>query len=146
MARFVLIVVLLGVVTAACGGGAGRASTTATTAPVYSGDPASHWCTYANQVQGTTQLNGSFQQDPKAWVAQVTALMTEAQAAAPAAIDADVATMAGAVRGLATALSADHDDFSQLNPEQLAAIQDPAFVAAGQRVRAYDQQVCHTPN
>jgi hypothetical protein len=54
--------------------------------------------------------------------------------------------MAGAVRGLATALTANNDDFSQLNPEQLAAIQDPAFVAAGQRVRAYDQQVCHTPN
>ena len=144
MAKTLIAFVVAALAAAACGGG--RASTSATTTPTFSGDPASQWCAYANQVQGTVALNGSFQKDPKAWVAQVTTLMAQAEAVAPAAIDADVAAMAGGVRGLALALTANQDNFNQLTPQQLAALQDPAFVAAGQRVRAYDQQVCHSPN
>jgi len=147
MAKTVVAAVVATVVAcclAGCGGG--HTSTSATTAPTFSGDAASPWCAYANQVQGTTALNGSFQKDPKAWVGQVTALMAQAEAAAPTAIHADVATMADGVRGLALALTADRYDFSKLNAQQLTALQDPAFVGAGERVRAYDQQVCHTPN
>jgi hypothetical protein len=144
--RVVALMALLWLMAAACGGSGKAAAGPTTTAPQFSGDGASSWCAYANEVQGTTQLNASFQQDPKAWVAQVTALMGQAQAAAPAVIKADVATMAGGVLGLAQALTVDQDDFSRLGAQQLAALQDPQFVDAGQRVRAYDQQVCHTPN
>jgi hypothetical protein len=148
MGKLAIAFVSVGFVFAACGGSGTSAADREppTTTPQFSGDRASSWCDYANQVDDTGQLNGAFQKDPKAWIARVTTLMGQAEASAPTAIKADVGIMVAAVRGLAQALTANQDDFSRLSTQQLSALQGPSFVEAGLRVRAYDQQVCHTPN
>jgi hypothetical protein len=150
MGKTLITVVAVVFVLAACGGGgtpaANHQSSSATTMPQFEGDSASSWCDYANQVDDTSQLNDAFDQDPEAWVARVTTLMSKAETSAPRPIKADVAIMVGAVRGLAQGLVANQYDLSKLSARQLTGLQDPSFVQAGLRVRAYDQQVCHTPN
>jgi hypothetical protein len=119
--------------------GSTEAPTTAP--PKFSGNGSSSWCALDRSFQDSNNF-ANVTKDPKAWVAQVNDLLPKAEAAAPGAIKADVATLVAGVRTLVKALVDDNYDFTKLTPAQYAALQDPKFTAAGDRVTAYDKQVC----
>jgi hypothetical protein len=132
---------------AACGGGASSAKTAAgTTLPAgskFSGSNSSSWCALDRSFQDSNNFANA-SKDPKAWVKQVNDLLPKVEAAAPGAIKADVATLVTGVRTLVKAIVDDNYDFTKLTADQGAALQDPKFTAAGDRVTAYDKQVCGT--
>ncbi len=138
------------------GGDAGE-DTTATTAAApdgtsapkedieVSGDPNSEWCQLASTVQ--TQLDG-VEADPfsffsEAGLTQLTSALDQAVQVAPPEIRSDVAASRDAFAELG-ALFAEYDfDILSVPPAELeAAVDQDAVSAAGDRIQAYNEQVC----
>lgn len=130
-----------------------EASTTlspTTTEPlVFTGDAASPFCTLLRDADLTTVLSG----DPADPASVETALrrlvgvLRDARALAPPEVEPDAALLAEGVAALDAALAAVDYDFDALaasgaGAEVTAAVNDPAFTAAGDRLAAYRTQVC----
>ncbi|HLY81506.1 MAG TPA: hypothetical protein VKQ71_00905 [Acidimicrobiales bacterium] len=134
------------VLVAACGGGGSAKTAVGTTVAAtakFSGSGSSSWCALDRSFQDSNNF-ANVTKDPKAWVKQVNDLLPKVEAAAPGPIKADVATLVTGVRTLVKAIVDDNYDFTKLTADQGAALQDPKFTAAGDRVTAYDKQVCGT--
>lgn len=122
----------------------GVVETTTTKPPTFSGSSGSSWCDLARQVENSTKVSDEFTKDPKSWLNTATSLLNQAESRAPSAISRDVHTVADAVKVLGQALASAGYDFTKISPAQISGLQDPKLAAAGQRITAYDQQVCGT--
>ncbi len=147
MRRAWLGAVLSLVLLAGCGGKKSSSSTTtsvtasaATKVPSFSGSASSKYCGLARQFSQAT--SPSLSSDPKVLSDQFDALSGQFQSVAPAPIKADVDTVITTIKQLVASFKAANYDVSKINPADMAALQDPKFVAATQRVEAYDAQVC----
>ena len=163
MRRLLIPLVVTAVLLGACGGGgsaistkpagqavatkptgAGPAGVTSTTsAPQFSGSGGSSWCDYDRQLQNSTQFQNLYK-DPHGWVSAVNSVVGQVESKAPGVIKADVATIVEGLHVVIAAVVADNYDFSKITPAQMAPLQDLKFKAAGDRVTAYDKQVCGT--
>jgi hypothetical protein len=162
--RLLIPLLVLVPVLAGCGGGAAKATNTAsqsptvttatpanqptvapatTAAPQFSGNSGSSWCDLDRSFTDSFKAQ-NIVKDAHAWVNTIGTLLPQAEAKAPAAIKADVHTVAVAVRLLAQDLASNGYDFSKVTPAQLASFSSPALTAASERVTAYDKQVCGT--
>lgn len=145
---------------AACSGGEGEdgevatAPTTSvavssTEPPTFTGDPGSPLCELLREVDPTTILAGD-SEDPVALEAgfqRLVEVFDQLRALAPPAIAPDAALIADGLAALDEALAAVGYDFealaaSEIAPDVVAAVNDPAFTAAGDRLAAYRTQVC----
>jgi hypothetical protein len=137
--------------------GSGASSTTAvadptsstTEPPTFTGDAGSPFCTLLRDVDPTSLLDGD-PGDPAAVEAgfrRLVDVLREVHALAPPEIEADAALVTGGIEALDEALAAVGYDFDALaaspaSAEVTAAVNDPAFTSAGNRLSAYRTQVC----
>jgi hypothetical protein len=146
----------------ACGGGGDddaepsttttvAAEATTTTEPLqFSGDEASPFCGLLRDVDPDTLLAGD-PGDPasvETGFRRLVGVLRELQAAAPPEVAADTSAVADGIAALDAALAEVGYDFDALaasgaGDEVTAAVNDPAFAAAGDRLSAYRSQVCH---
>jgi hypothetical protein len=125
------------------------AATSTTDAPRFSGSPDSPFCTLLREAD----IDGAIQGEPgapdtiRAGFEQLVRTLDQAAEAAPDEIAADAAALADGIAALRDALAAAGYDYDQLalSPEArevTQAVNDPAFTVAGDRLRAYREQVC----
>lgn len=125
------------------------ATSPSTAPPSFTGDEGSPFCALLADVDLAGALTGS-SADPDAVGRVVQGLadvLVEAAELAPGDIAADVALVADGMVSLDGALAEVGYDFDALaasgsGDEVLAAVNDPAFAAAGTRLAAYRAQVC----
>lgn len=128
---------------------AADAPATTTTAPTFTGDAASPFCTLLRDVDLGTVLAGA-EEDPDQLARafqQVVDLLVQAAELAPPEIQADVALVADGMTSLDAALATVGYDFDALaaspsSGDVIEAVNDPAFADAGVRLGAYRSQVC----
>jgi hypothetical protein len=125
-------------------GSNGLVESTTTKPPHFSGSSGSSWCDLARQVDDSTKVSQEFTKDPKGWMDTANSVLNRAESRAPSAINGDVHTIAGAFKTFSSAVASAGYDFTKVNQAQLSALADPKIEAAGQRIVAYDQQVCGT--
>jgi hypothetical protein len=125
-------------------------STTSTTeAPTIAGDPASPYCEQLRTVDPTSLLTGD-PADPASVedaFGRLVTVLRGLEAVAPDEVRADAQLVAGGIAALDEALAQVGYDFDALaasatRDEVLAAVNDPAFTEAGDRLGAYRTQVC----
>jgi hypothetical protein len=92
--------------------------------------------------QLSQSFNPNLSADPKALFQQFDALSAQYLAAVPPEIKDAANTVVGTLRQLETSFRAVNFDVTKLKATDLAPVQDPNFTAAGQRIDAYDGQVC----
>jgi hypothetical protein len=133
--------------TAGCGGGSSHRAASRVFSPLtssttvrFSGSGSSRFCDLARTLAQKTQIGPDL--DLRRVYQDFDAEAGQIQAAAPAAIKADVATVVARVRTLKDALVAVDYDEAKLDPSSLKSLQDPRFQQAAARVSAYSQQVC----
>ncbi len=144
---------------AACAGGDGSSSggqassstappPSSTAGPTFTGDEGSPFCRLLDGVDlGVVDRAGG---EPAALAQAFTTLvdvLVEAARLAPPEIRVDVTLVAEGMTAFDAALAAVGYDVVALSesaegPEVAAAVNDPAFAEAGERLAAYRQQVC----
>ena len=131
--------------TTTAGGTTATASgdTATTKAPSFSGSSNSNYCDTARRIEATAKANPST--DLKSSYQQLDKVAAQFIAIAPSAIKADAQTLIDGLKKLEKALAAANYDFTKVDPSTLAALQDPNFAAAAERISAYDKQVCGLP-
>jgi hypothetical protein len=126
-------------------------TTTATTveAPVFTGDPDSAFCSRLREIDPNTVLAGTPGDPAEVEVAfrELVRTLRDLGALAPTEVEADAALVVDGIEALDAALAAVGYDFDALATssaaaEVTAAVNDPAFTAAGDRLTAYRTQVC----
>ncbi len=126
------------------------APTSSTTAvPTFAGDPGSPFCEQLRTVDPTALLTGD-PSDPTSVQTAFGRLVTvlgALEAVAPPEVRPDAQLVAGGIAALDEALAAVGYDFDALaasaaREEVTAAVNDPAFAEAGNRLGAYRTQVC----
>ncbi len=126
-----------------------RPSTTTTSAPTFTGDAQSAFCTLLRGVDTSTVLGGD-PGDPTAVEAafhRLVGLLRDAHTLAPPEIAADLSLVSEGIAALDSALAAVGYDFDALaasgqSAAVVKAVNDPAFAEAGNRLSAYRTQVC----
>ncbi len=124
-------------------------TTASTTAPQFRGDPSSPFCELLRNVDPTTILAGD-PGDPatvEAGFRRLVGVLHDAQALAPAEIEADLTLVTEGIAALDATLAEVGYDFDALaasgqSAAVTEAVNDPAFTAAGERLGAYRTQVC----
>jgi hypothetical protein len=154
MRRALAVLLAAGVLLTACsddgdgGGDRSSASSTSTTV-VYTGDPASGFCTLLRDLALDEVLS-----QPSETAAEVEVAFThlldvlhQTAAAAPPELEEDTALLVAGIAALDDALRSVGYSYDALadspdGPQVSAAVNDPAFAVAGAHITAYKQQVC----
>jgi hypothetical protein len=143
--------------TAACSddGGAddgdAAASSSTTTSIVFTGDPASPFCGVLRDLEADTVLDrpSASPQDVEAAYTHLLEVLHRAASSAPPELQADTGLLYEGIAALDDALRAVGYDYDALagspsGPSVSAAVNDPAFTVAGDRIQAYKHQVCRS--
>jgi hypothetical protein len=144
------------VVAAACsddGGGDGPAAaadrSSTTTSIAFTGDASSPFCGVLRDLGADTVLDEPSRspQDIEAAYTHLLDVLDRAAAAAPPELQADTGLLYEGISALDEALRAVGYDYEALasspeGPSVSAAVNDPAFAVAGDRIQAYKRQVC----
>jgi hypothetical protein len=126
-----------------------RSTSSSTTLPTFTGDPASPFCSLLRGVDTRSVLQGD-PNDPAAVQAgfrRLVGVLHDALALSPPEIEADLALVSQGIEQLDATLAAVGYDYDALAasgqaPKLSQAVNDPAFTAAGARLGAYRTQVC----
>lgn len=147
-----LAVVVLGACSGDDGGDdpdAARPSTTTTAPLVFTGDPDGAFCQVLREYSGPDVL-GSPSETPEqveaAYTSAIEILGRIADAAPPELVEDTALVLEGFVALDAALRPVGYDADALLDspagPEVVAAVNDPAFAVAGDRIAAYKAQVC----
>jgi hypothetical protein len=117
-------------------------TTTATKAPAQTPGGGSAWCDLDRALQNSTNFQNV--KDGRAWASAVNAMIPKLQAAAPAAIRADLQTLVAGLRTFLKVLAQANYNFNTLTPGSMAPLADPKLQAASNRIVAYNKQICGT--
>ena len=149
MPRTLLAAAVVAVALAACTGGngndGGRATATtapATTAPSGPGDTFCDFLGSFNDRFGRIDLGLTEPARFRAAMEEAATSIRDAQASAPDAIRADVATLNTYFQRFLSALQQANFDFTRLPPGSLQQLQAPEFAAASARLDAYARDNC----
>lgn len=125
------------------------ATTTTVEVPTFTGDADGPFCARLRDVDPATLLDGEPGEpaDVAAGFQELVRTLRDLEAVAPAEVEPDVVLVAEGVAALDAALAAVGYDFDALATssaaaEVTAAVNDPAFTTAGDRLSAYRAQVC----
>ena len=127
------------------------AETTTSTAdiPDFTGDPDSPFCSRLREIDPSAVLAGApgDPADVEVGFRELVRTLRDLRALAPPEVKADAALVADGIEALDAALEAVGYDFDALATssaaaEVTAAVNDPAFTTAGDRLTAYRTQVC----
>lgn len=152
--RFGGAAVLSALVLAGCGGkGSSSTATTAasptttvpggsTTTPSFTGSKSSKYCELARQLPSAATADLSDAAKMKALFQQFDTFAAQFLAVVPAAIKTDADTVVNGLKQLETSLKAVNYDVTKVDPNALSSLTDPNFIAATDRIDAYDSQVC----
>jgi hypothetical protein len=152
--RFGGAAVLSALVLAGCGGkGSSSTATTAagptttvaagsTTAPSFTGSKTSKYCELARQLPSAATADLSDAAKMKALFQQFDTFAAQFLAVVPPAIKTDADTVVNGLKQLETSLKAVNYDVTKVDPSALSSLTDPKFIAATDRIDAYDSQVC----
>ena len=126
MRRMVIVVALVGLAAAACGG-SGSSS-------------AARYCDVARQLSQDIKITAST--DFRATFAQFDAFADRYLAAVPPAIKDDANTVIGGIRQLERSLRAVNFDVTKVDVSSLKSLSDARFTAAGNRLVDYNSKNC----
>lgn len=134
--------------TAACGNGSSKKNASAnatvgsgtTTTVKFSGSSSSKFCDLARSLAQKTKVGPNV--DLRKVYQDFDNEAPQIEAAAPAAIKADVETVVAGIRAFKNTLAAVNYDATKLDPASVQALQDPKFTEAATRLSQYYQQVC----
>jgi hypothetical protein len=152
--RFGGAAVLSALVLAGCGGkGSSSTATTAanptttvgagsTTTPSFTGSKSSKYCELARQLPSPATADLTDAAKMKALFQQFDTFAAQFLAVVPAAIKTDADTVVNGLKQLETSLKAVNYDVTKVDPSALSSLTDPNFIAATDRIDAYDSQVC----
>ncbi len=121
-----------------------------TSVPRFEGDPESSFCTLLREVrlQGVLEEPADSAADVEAGFSQLIGVLTRTAEQAPEELATDVGLVLAGVVALDDALRAVGYSYDALSrspsaAEVSAAINDPSFAVAGDRIEAYRAQVCN---
>ncbi|MDQ1392957.1 MAG: hypothetical protein QOF30_1934 [Acidimicrobiaceae bacterium] len=113
-----------------------------TTVPTFSGSKNSRYCELARQLPSASTSDLTDVTKVKALFEQFDAFAAQFLAVVPAPIKSDGETVVSGLKQLEASLKAANYDITKVDPSSLSSLTDPTFIAATDRIDAYDTQVC----